>query len=193
MVELAAPHARFHRSFLRAADEFIAAGEPAHAGILVWPADEHFPGVRFTREGLESLDEFQRLVDLRLAEALPECPRPTGWVPCTHLWMADGDEYLGAVSLRHSLDHPVLRRGGHIGYSVRPSARRRGHATDALRQTVALAGRLGLDRVLVTCDLDNVASARAIEAGGGVFADTLEGKRRYWIATTDRPRAPGLA
>lgn len=184
MVELVEPHARFHRSFLDAADEYLAAGEESYAGILVWPADAHFAGVRFTREGLESPAEFQRLVDLRLADALPQSPRPSGWVPCTHRWLADGDRYVGAVSLRHSIDHPLLQLGGHIGYSVRPSARRRGHATDALRQTVALAARMGLERVLVTCDVDNVASARTIEAGGGVFTDTLSGKRRYWVATT---------
>jgi predicted acetyltransferase len=184
MVALAQPHLRFHRSYLTASDEFAARGEQQHGGILVWPADDQFPGVEFSREGLEDQAEFRCFVDNRIRDALPDSPRPTGWVPCTYLWMADGDEFLGSIALRHSIDNPLLAEvGGHIGYSVRPSARRRGHATDALRQVVALAGQMGLDRVLVTCDLDNVASARTIESGRGVYESSRSGKRRYWIAT----------
>lgn len=184
MTELATPHVRFHRSFLAAADEFLALGDGAYSGVLVWPADDHFPGITFTREGLEDPEEFARLVRLKVDDAHPDSPRPTGWVPATHLWIADGDDYLGQITLRHSLDHPFLAEaGGHIGYAVRPSARRRGHASAALRQMLAVAGRRGLDRVLLTCNLDNTASARTIESCGGVFEDVRSGKRRYWIAT----------
>ena len=184
MVELAPPHLRFHRSFLDAVDEFLARGEERYSGVLVWPADESFPGVALTREGLEEPAEFQRLVDLHLADAEPDSPRPRGWVPCTYLWMAEGDTFLGSISLRHSLDNPMLAEvGGHIGYSVRPSARGRGLAADALGQVVALAADRGLDRVLVTCDFDNLASARTIERSGGVYEGDLKGKRRYWIIT----------
>jgi predicted acetyltransferase len=150
----------------------------------VWPPDERFPGLTFTREGLEDPAEFARLVRLKVGDAEPDSPRPTGWVPATHLWMADGDEYLGQISLRHSLDNPFLAdAGGHIGYAVRPGARRRGHASAALRQVVEVAGRRGIERVLVTCDLDNTASARTIESCGGVLEDERSGKRRYWVST----------
>lgn len=74
---------------------------------------------------------------------------------------------------------------GHIGYGVRPSARRRGLATWALGETLDRARELGLTRVLVTCDDSNVASARTIEGNGGVLEDvrttTLGLTRRYWI------------
>ena len=73
--------------------------------------------------------------------------------------------------------------GGHVGYTVRPTARRRGFASDALRQVVPLAGRRGIPRLLVTCDLDNVGSARVIESCGGELEGELQGKRRYWIGT----------
>ena len=184
MVTLVDPHVRYQQSWLAAADEFHAAGDEQHGGILVWPADDTFPGVEFTREGLADPREFERFVANRLDDARSDSPRPKGWVPCTYLWMVVGDEYVGALSLRHSLDNPFLAElGGHVGYSVRPSARRRGHARDALRQAVALAGERGIDRVLVTCDEDNVASARTIESGGGVHEDTRQGRRRYWIPT----------
>lgn len=184
MVELVPPHVRFHRSFLAAVDEFLALGEERHAGILSLPPDKTFEGVRFTRASLEDAGEFERLVRYRLEDERPDHPRPAGWVPCTTRWMAAGAEYLGAINLRPSLNHPMLRdEGGHIGYAVRPSARRQGHARDALRQMVALAGAMGIPQVLVTCDLDNLASARTIEAGGGVYEGDSHGKRRYWITT----------
>jgi predicted acetyltransferase len=94
------------------------------------------------------------------------------------------DEFVGSISLRHHIDHPMLSTvGGHVGYSVRPTARRRGFASDALRQVGPVAAARGIPRLLVTCDLDNVASARTIEANGGEFESELRGKRRYWITT----------
>jgi predicted acetyltransferase len=79
-----------------------------------------------------------------------------------------------------------MDEGGHIGYSVRPSARRRGHATEALRQAIPRARSLGLPRLLLTCLETNVASRKVIERNGGVYEDTRNGTRRYWIATETR-------
>lgn len=187
MVILATPAVRFHRSFLAAADEFRSAGEWQHDGIVSWPAEGAFRGVVFTREGLEAPEEFARLVANRVGDAEDESPRPPGWTSASHWWMEHPDrpdEFVGAISLRHSIEHPMLASvGGHVGYGVRPAARRRGFAGDALRQVVPLAAARGIPRLLVTCDLDNVASARTIEANGGEFEGELRGKRRYWIAT----------
>jgi predicted acetyltransferase len=77
--------------------------------------------------------------------------------------------------------------GGHIGYSVRPGARRRGVATAALAQGLEIAAALGIDPVLVTCDTDNTASRRTIEGAGGSLEDIRDGKRRYWIGDGERP------
>jgi predicted acetyltransferase len=75
--------------------------------------------------------------------------------------------------------------GGHIGYDVPPQHRRRGHATAMLRGILPLAASgLGLERVLITCDPDNVASRKVIEACGDVLEDERSGKLRYWVATT---------
>ncbi len=185
MVTLARPHVRFHGSFLAAADEFRAAGQGQHDGIVNWPAAGDFPGVVFTREGLEDLREFARLVANRIGDEKADGPRPPGWTSATYWWLEDphvADEFVGSISLRHSIEHPILATvGGHVGYSVRPSARRRGFATDALRQVVPRAAQRGITRLLVTCDLDNLASARVIEACGGELEGELQGKRRYWI------------
>ncbi|WP_141015501.1 GNAT family N-acetyltransferase [Nocardioides sambongensis] len=108
-------------------------------------------------------------------------------VPSTYYWIAAGDggaddELVGFLNFRHTLNDFLLDQGGHIGYGVRPSARRRGHAAAALRLALLDAPGLGIDRVLVTCDLDNAASRRTIEINGGELEDIRGDRRRYWIA-----------
>ncbi|TYL45636.1 GNAT family N-acetyltransferase [Nocardioides sp. BGMRC 2183] len=110
-------------------------------------------------------------------------------VPSTYYWLAAGDgalddELVGFLNFRHTLNDFLLDQGGHIGYGVRPAARRRGHASEALRLALLDAPGLGIDRVLVTCDLDNDASRRTIELNGGVLDDIRGDRRRYWISPT---------
>ena len=95
---------------------------------------------------------------------------------------------VGRTSIRHALTDWLLARGGHIGYCVVPDHRRRGYATQILRQSLVLARSYGIGDVLLSCDDDNVGSATVIERAGGVLdaawpSDHLEGKpvRRYWI------------
>lgn len=109
-------------------------------------------------------------------------------VASTYFWIAADagaadDDLVGFLHLRHTLNAWLLEQGGHIGYSVRPGARRRGHAVRALALGVQAAGRLGIERVLVTCDHDNEASRRTIEAGGGRLEDERAGRLRFWIPT----------
>ena len=89
------------------------------------------------------------------------------------------------IDLRHRLNDFLAEYGGHIGYSVRPDERRKGYAKAMLRMVLKEAKARDLQRVLITCDDDNVASARTIEANGGVFErkTSLDGEvlRRYWI------------
>ena len=73
--------------------------------------------------------------------------------------------------------------GGHIGYDVRPSARRRGHATAMLRGALIVARGLGIESALVTCSVDNVGSRTVIERNGGVLEDERAGKLRFWVPT----------
>lgn len=126
----------------------------------------------------------KELIDV-LAEKSSAAPA-AGRVASTYFWITAGDggtddEVIGFLNLRHELNDWLREEGGHIGYSVRPARRRQGHATRALALGVRKAARLGIDRVLVTCDTENLASARTIEAAGGVFEDVRKDKRRYWI------------
>lgn len=112
---------------------------------------------------------------------------PEGWVPSTFLIAQVAGQLVGRASIRHTLNPWLALWGGHIGYAVRPAFRRRGYATEILRQSLPIAGALGLDKVLVTCDEGNSASAAVIERCGGVLGDIVPGEngasatRRYWI------------
>ena len=109
---------------------------------------------------------------------------PPDLVPASLYWIveeAEPDRVLGSLHLRHELTDSLFTRGGHIGYGVRPDARGRGVAGAALMASLERARELGLDRVLLTCEDDNIASARTILRCGGVLEDVRDGMRRHWI------------
>ena len=111
---------------------------------------------------------------------------PEGKVPAT-FWVAEIDgQIAGRISIRHELNDFLANYGGHIGYMVRPSFRRRGVATEMLKRALAYCSSLGLTRVLLTCFDENHGSIKVIEAAGGTLDNTVsyEGKllRRYWIS-----------
>jgi predicted acetyltransferase len=105
-------------------------------------------------------------------------------VPSTTLWWVDGDEYLGRLAIRHRLTPRLTNLGGHIGYDVKPSARRQGHATAMLAAALPLARARGIDPALVTCDESNAGSRRVIEANGGVLEDKRGSELRFWVPTS---------
>ena len=175
MAELVVPHVRFHESFLGAMAEFADEGR---AG------DDSVVGHDLARYGDSwgAPEGFARYVaDLR-AESVR--PRRAGFVCQTHRWWVHGPVYLGRISVRHELTEHLREVGGHIGYDVRRSRRREGHATAMLAAVLPLAHQLGIDPALITCDTDNVGSRRVIEANGGQLEDERRGKLRFWVPTS---------
>ena len=106
---------------------------------------------------------------------------PTELVASTTRWVAVDGRLVGFLSVRHELNDYLLELGGHIGYAIRPLERGQGYATAATALALEECRRLGIDRVLITCDDTNVASAAVIERNGGVLEDLRGGKRRYWV------------
>lgn len=183
MPELIEPHVRVRSSFLAAVDELVADGRAVENSILArWIS---LYGERWATD-----DGFGDFVAYLHADATPDAPRPEAHVPQSTWWLVEGDDYLGRISCRHVLTQWLAEYGGHIGYEVRPSARRQGHATTMLQAVLPRVHALGIDPALLTCDDTNVASRKVIEAAGGVFEGQRAEKLRFWLPTA--PRWPGV-
>lgn len=112
-----------------------------------------------------------------------------GLVPDSVFFLLDEsrDRLLGAVNIRHYLNDSLLKEGGHIGDGIRPSERRKGYATEMIRLALIECKKLGIDKVLMTCDKENIASAKSIIKNGGILENEFvnsDGKveQRYWIS-----------
>ena len=101
-----------------------------------------------------------------------ECEKPEneflGVQASTYFAINEENEMVGCIELRHSLNENLATIGGHIGYSVCPKDRRKGYATKMLTLILQEARKLGIEKVLLTCDADNIASIKTIIKNGGV-------------------------
>jgi len=161
---LEAPQLRYRDSFIAAAWEYIREGLAPQ-----WKPDK-------------LNEDFAAYIEvLRQAELAPLAGR----VPTTFYWLVSGEHFIGEVELRHRLTAELERFGGHMGYRIRPSQRRKGYGRLICRLGIEKACQLGIHDLLITCDEDNIASRRIIEANGGILQKRIEGQpartRRYWI------------
>ncbi|MBQ9827307.1 MAG: GNAT family N-acetyltransferase [Lachnospiraceae bacterium] len=124
----------------------------------------------------------------RYLENLEHETASEGWVPDSVFFLLDDerDRLLGAVNIRHYLNARLLKDGGHIGDGIRPTERRKGYATEMIRLALIECRKLGIDRVLMVCDKDNIGSAKSIIRNGGVLENEFtddDGRieQRYWI------------
>ena len=123
----------------------------------------------------------------RLARDAAGIDLPEGHVPASTWFWEDSGALEGVINVRHRLTPQLERFGGHIGYSVAPSRRRRGVATRMLASVLERCPALGINRALVTCDASNQGSWKAIEANGGILdreevsTENQRLSRWYWI------------
>lgn len=168
MSTLVLPDLRYKKSFLEALTEYHAEGlyPELHTDTLL----KHFP---------------QYLTELELkarGEGLPQ-----NRVQSSTFWLIDSDEYIGRLSIRHYLNEYLLNYGGHIGYDIRPSRRKRGYGGQILGLGLQEAKKIGLERALLTCKETNTASQKIIEKYGGKLEDIRyhiqknSYYKRYWI------------
>ena len=174
MPTLITPDTSLKESFLSAMAEFVDEGRTGD-GSGIGSDLEEWTGRWESDEG------FAAYVAEKVAERDGVVRKD--WVPCTSLWWVDDTGYIGRMSIRHELNDWLREVGGHIGYDVRRSRRREGHATAMLAEALKVARGLGIEQALLTCDDDNIASRLVIERNGGVLEDIRKGKLRYWVPT----------
>lgn len=180
--------------------KYLKDGDKMSKIKLVEPAIEYAQDImEYREEFLQSEDSMAGCGSLRdqktvegwlkeidLLENEETCP--AGKV-CSNTYLAvrsDDNRVVGIIDFRHHIDHPILGLwGGHIGYSVRPSERRKGYAKEMLGLVLQKCKEHGLARVMVTCDADNIASKKTILVNGGIFDKDVqvdgETIKRYWI------------
>lgn len=172
------PHTGYRDSYRELVREFQNAGEP----LVPFP-------LAFPNEDFSSF--LARLAACARGEGLPP-----GFVPHSTYWLVQEGQVLAVANLRHALTDSLRREGGHIGYGVRPTARRQGYAREVLRRTLMRAREMGLAEVLLTCAKTNLASVRTILGNGGVLdseeflPERDEVVRRYWIDLRPPRQAP---
>ena len=118
-----------------------------------------------------------------------ELKEPTdGRVPDSVFFLLDNEKnkFLGAVNIRHYLNEILLKEGGHIGLGIRPSERRKGYATQMIALALIECKKLGINKVLITCDKSNIGSAKSILKNGGKLENEFVNsdgyiEQRYWI------------
>lgn len=136
----------------------------------------------------KSAEEWIKICKFRKSE---ETCGEVGTVVPSHMYLAvrkRDDKIVGVIDLRHHINHPILGTwGGYCGYSVRPSERGKGYAKEMLRLNIQNAKSMGIDKLLITCDVKNAASEKTILANGGVYEKTIDvdgsKMKRYWITT----------
>lgn len=106
---------------------------------------------------------------------------PESFVPATYYLMYADGKIVGAINLRRGDNDFILNYAGHIGYGVAPWERNKGYATQALKLCLNEARKIGMKRVLLTTDLNNIASQRVIAKCGGVFECDHGDKKLFWI------------
>jgi predicted acetyltransferase len=110
---------------------------------------------------------------------------PANWVQASTFWLIDNDKFIGHTNIRHELTKKLKNYGGNIGYYIRPSERKKGYGTKILELALKKAKKIGLNKVLITCSDNNIASQKIIEKNGGKLRNKVETKdgliRRYYI------------
>lgn len=138
--------------------------------------------------GLKRYDSYDEwLLKLEKDLDIPNIPEGKGPANTYFFIRIQDSKIIGMITIRHKLNEFLLNRGGHIGYSIRPTERKKGYGNLMLKLGLEKCRELKLSKVLITCDKINVASAKVIQNNNGileneVFSETFsEITQRYWV------------
>lgn len=152
-------------------------GRDIYEMLQEMPADENGFENKFKDLSFWEFKERLKLKDSQSrGENLPE-----GYVAGTFFWLYVDGKPVGVSKLRHELTDHLRRHGGHIGYGIRPRERGKGYATKMLELTLQETKRLGINKVLITCNPDNIGSQRVAEKNGGKLTKKTNETYYYWI------------
>lgn len=169
--------------------------------ILIRPTSEYASQIiEYRQEFLDAGDSMDGTGPLRRFENPEEyikiCAEyedpttiPSHLVPATQFFFIrkSDNKLVGMIQIRHRFNDYLEKYAGHIGYSVRPSERRKGYAKEMLRMTLPFCREIGIDKVMITCIDGNIGSEKTILANGGVYEYTIhepnenEDLKRFWI------------
>lgn len=169
--------------------------------ILTRPTSEYASQiVEYRQEFLNAGDSMDGTGSLRRIESPEEYIKvcreyedlamvPSHLVPATQFFFIrkSDNRLVGMIQVRHYFNDFLEKFGGHIGYSVRPSERRKGYAKEMLKTTLLFCKEIGLDKVLISCIDGNIGSEKTILANGGIYESTVhepnanEDLKRFWI------------
>lgn len=157
-IKLVLPSMKYARGYLRAVKAFDEIGKKTALGV-------HIP-VNTTKDLIPYLKKAR---ENRLGLNLQK-----GRVPSTLYWAVVGSKVVGRVDIRHKLNKNLRVVGGHIGYTVVPSERRKGYGTKMLKLALGKTHKLGIKNALVTCDATNIGSKKIIEHNGGKLINQVQ-------------------
>ena len=141
-------------------DEFVKYGSNINgSGSL----DKIYEGYTFE----DALDRCLKMEDEDYAKSINRCPGETFL-----LIREDDNKIIGSINIRWNLNEAMLNFGGNIGYGIRPTERRKGYNKINLYLGMIEAKRLGLDRVMLDCDVNNIGSDKTLKALGGTLERT---------------------
>ena len=173
-MQLTKPNAKYKISFLNALAEYQGEKKSEKHG-----RHEHYHSL--DKDVLEK--DFTSYVQKELLKE-KGIDLPDEYVPESVFWLIDNDEFIGKINVRHELSEHLMKIGGHIGYDIRPSKRRQGYGKNMLKLALVEAKKIGINRVMITCNFDNIPSKKIIEENKGILQDQLGTKLRYWINLT---------
>ena len=165
-MKLKEPHIIYKNTYLEMIEEWISSGEEFVPFTLEFDTSDFEKFIRYT-------NSFKTV-------------KPEGFVHHSTFWLiTENEEIAGVSNLRHYLNEKLLTEGGHIGFGIRPSFRRKGYASKLLELTLIEAKKLDITKALLTCDKSNTGSSRTIQKNNGILwkEQSLEGiiKQYFWI------------